>query len=101
MFDHRTGAPKDAVVILDSTFMNDLAAGRDGTIYATDTGVRPDFSPSGTDAVYKIDPSGKLSVVVASPYLHSRNGMTVLPHGRLVVVSFSQYGVGYDSGRGS
>src|SRR5207249_1150955 len=29
MFDLRTGAPKDAVVILGSTFMNDLAAGRE------------------------------------------------------------------------
>jgi len=100
MFDLRTGAPKDAVVILGSTFMNDLAAGRDGTIYATDTGVRPDFSPSGTDAVYKIDPSGKLSVVVKSPDLHSPNGITVLPDGTLVVVSFSQTGEVYTLGPG-
>jgi len=100
MFDLRTGAPKGAVVILGSTFMNDLAAGRDGTIYATDTGVRPDFSPSGTDAVYKIDPSGKLSVVVKSPDLHSPNGITVLPDGTLVVVSFSQTGEVYTLGPG-
>src|SRR2546425_8543827 len=101
MFDLRTGAPKGAVVILGSTFMNDLAAGRDGTIYATDTGVRPDFSPSGTDAVYKIDPSGKLSVVVKSPDLHAPNGITVLPDGTLVVVSFSPTGEVYTLGPGT
>jgi len=100
MFDLRTGAPKGAVVILGSTFMNDLAAGRDGTIYATDTGVRPDFSPSGTDAVYKIDPSGKLSVVVKSPDLHAPNGITVLPDGTLVVVSFSPTAEVYTLGPG-
>src|SRR2546430_1271841 len=32
MFDLRTGAPKGAVVILGSTFLNDLAAGRDGSV---------------------------------------------------------------------
>src|SRR2546430_10479451 len=101
MFALRTGAPKGAVVILGSTFMNDLAAGRDGTIYATDPGVRPDFSPSGTDAVYKIDPSGKLSVVVKSPDLHAPNGITVLPDGTLVVVSFSPTGEVYTLGPGT
>ena len=100
MFDLRTGAPKGAVVILGSTFLNDLAAGRDGSIYATDTGVRPDFSPSGTDAVYKIDPSGKLSVVAKTPDLHNPNGITVLPDGTLVLVTFTPAGEVYTLGPG-
>lgn len=95
MFDLRSGAPKGAVVILGSTFMNDLAAGGDGSVYATDTGVRPDFSPSGADGIYKIDQSGKLSVVVKNPDLHAPNGIAVLPDGTLVVVSFSPAGEVY------
>lgn len=98
MFDRRTGAPKGSVVVLGSTFMNDLAASPDGSVYATDTGVRPDFSPSGTDAVYKIDPSGKLTVVARSPDLHNPNGITVLPDGTLVLVTFSPTGEVYALG---
>ncbi len=98
MFDRRTGAPKGSVVILGSTFVNDLAAGRDGTVYATDSGLRPDFSPSGTDAVYKIDASGRLTPVAKGSSLNGPNGITVLPDGTLVVVTFSPAGEVYNLG---
>lgn len=98
MFDRRTGAPKGSVVILGSTFVNDLAAGRDGTVYATDSGLRPDFSPSGTDAVYKIDASGRVSPIAKSSSLNGPNGITVLPDGTLVVVAFSPSGEVYTLG---
>src|SRR5256712_12793027 len=100
MFDLRTGAPKGAVVILGSTFLNDLAAGRDGSIYATDTGGRPDFSPSATDAVYKIDPSGKLSALAKSPALDKPNGITVLTDGTLVLGTFTTAGAVHTLGPG-
>lgn len=98
IFDRRTGAPKGSVIILGSTFMNDLAAGRDGSVYATDTGVRPDFSPSGTDAIYKIDASGNLAVIARSADLHNPNGITVLRDGTLVVVTFTATGEVYTLG---
>src|SRR5256886_15876962 len=45
VFDLRTGAPKDAGVILGSAFMDDLAAGRHGPIYAPRTRERPHLLP--------------------------------------------------------
>ncbi|MDR7401285.1 MAG: SMP-30/gluconolactonase/LRE family protein [Armatimonadota bacterium] len=97
MFDRRTGEPRGAVVILGSTFVNDLAAGRDGTVYITDTGVRPDFSPSGTDAIYRLS-GGQIGVVARSPDLNHPNGIAVLPDGTLVVVTFSPAGEMYTVG---
>lgn len=54
MFDLATGAAKGEVTLEGSTFVNDLASGSDGEVYATDTGMSPGFQPSGSDAVYKI-----------------------------------------------
>lgn len=95
MFDRRTGAPKGSVSIPGSTFMNDAAAGSDGTVYLTDSGLKPDFSPSGTDAVYRLR-NGRLSTVAKGPHLKGPNGVAVLPNGRLVVVSFSATGEMYE-----
>ena len=41
-FNARTGAPIATVEITGSSFLNDVVAGPDGTIYITDTGVRFD-----------------------------------------------------------
>ena len=54
MFDRTTGQAKGSVNVPGATFLNDAAAGPDGSIYVTDSGLNPDFSPNGTDAVYRI-----------------------------------------------
>ncbi|MDQ7844520.1 MAG: SMP-30/gluconolactonase/LRE family protein [Armatimonadota bacterium] len=95
MFDRRTGAPKGSVAVPGSTFMNDAAAGPDGSVYFTDSGLKPDFSPSGTDAVYRLR-NGALSTVAKGAHLKTPNGIAVLPGGRLVVVTFSQGGEIYE-----
>ena len=41
MFDRETGEPIGAVLVEGSTFVNDVAAGPDGTIYFTDSGLGP------------------------------------------------------------
>ncbi|MGH2626833.1 MAG: SMP-30/gluconolactonase/LRE family protein [Anaerolineales bacterium] len=92
MFDRRTGQFRGSVTVPGATFLNDAAAGPDGTIYVTDSGLKPDFSPSGTDAVYKIDRSGALAIVAKGAHLKSPNGVTVLSDGQLVVVAFSPDG---------
>lgn len=91
MFDRRTGAPRGSVNVPGSTFMNDAAAAGDGSVYLTDTGLRPDFSPSGTDAVYRLR-NGQLSTVAKGTHLKNPNGVAVLPNGRLIVVTFTATG---------
>jgi sugar lactone lactonase YvrE len=92
LFDRRTGRFKASVDIPGATFVNDLASAPDGSVYVTDSGLRPDFSPSGTDAVYRIDPMGTLSTVARRTALRNPNGIAVRPNGRLVVVTFSKPG---------
>lgn len=95
IFDRRSGGYLGAVVVLGATFVNDLAAGPGRVVYATDTGLNPDFSPSGTDAIYKIDAERVLSAVIKTPDLHNPNGVTVLPGGDLFVVTFAPTGEVY------
>ena len=95
MFDRTTGQPKGSVNIPGATFLNDAASGPDGSVYVTDTGVNPDFSPNGTDAIYRIK-DGTLSTVAKNTSLKNPNGLTMLPNGRLFVVTFTQEGVTYE-----
>lgn len=95
MFDRTTGQAKGSVNVPGATFLNDVAAGPDGSVYVTDSGLKPDFSPSGTDAVYRIQ-SGALSTVTKNTNLKNPNGITMLPNGRLFVVTFTQDGVTYE-----
>ena len=95
MFDRSTGQAKGSLTVPGATFLNDVAAGPDGAVYVTDSGLKPDFSPSGTDAVYRIK-DGALSTVAKSTNLKNPNGITVLPNGRLFLVTFTQEGVTYE-----
>lgn len=100
MFDRRTGRQRGSLAIAGSTFLNDVAAGRDGSVYVTDSGLNPDFSPNGTDAVYKIARNGKVTAVARGASLKGPNGVTVLRDGRVFVVTFSQAGETYSLGMG-
>ncbi len=54
-FDVKTGASLGAIAVPNATFLNDLAAGKDGkTIYVSDSAIGPDFKPKGTAAIYAI-----------------------------------------------
>jgi sugar lactone lactonase YvrE len=90
MFDRRTGRFKGSIEIPGATFVNDLAAGPDGSIYLTDSGLKPDFSPSGTDAVYRITPDGKVDTIAKRTELKGPNGVAVRSDGRLVIVNFAK-----------
>ncbi len=95
MFDRRTGRPRGSISVPGATFLNDAASAADGSVYITDSGLKPDFSPSGTDAVYRIR-NGRLSTVAKGTFLKSPNGVAVLPNGRLVVVTFTPTGEMYE-----
>ncbi len=89
MFDAKTGAPKGDVPIAGSTFLNDVAAGPDGKVYVSDSGLKAGangFEPDGTDAVYVIE-KGKAKALAKGTDLGAPNGLLVTDKG-LVVVSF-------------
>lgn len=89
-FDRKTGARVGEVVIKGATFLNDLAAGPDGKLYVSDSGLNARFETTGTDAIYVVTPGKKLTakVLVKSRDLHGPNGLLVTAAG-VHVVSFS------------
>lgn len=88
-FDAKSGAPKGDIPIVGATFLNDMAAGPDGKVYVSDSGLKAGasgFEPTGTDAVYVID-KGKPKALVKSTELGAPNGLLVTDKG-VVVVTF-------------
>jgi hypothetical protein len=92
-FDRRTGGPRGEIPIPGATFLNDITAGDDGSLYFTDSGLKagPDgLAPSGTDAVYRLWPDGKLDTLARGDELGRPNG--------IAVSGDSVWVVGYGSG---
>jgi sugar lactone lactonase YvrE len=78
MFDRKSGAPTGEVKIPGATFLNDLAATTDGRVLVSDTGMKAGgkgFEPSGTDAIYAIDKSKKLTTIAKAKDLAAPNGL--------------------------
>jgi sugar lactone lactonase YvrE len=84
-FDRKTGAPLGEIAIEGTTFLNDLTAGADGSVYVSDMGVTTGFAPSGTDAVYRIAPDGKVEKLIAGEELLRPNGLAAAADGVWVV----------------
>jgi sugar lactone lactonase YvrE len=79
-FDRRTGGPRGEIPIPGATFLNDIAATEDGSVYVTDSGLRAGASglePSGTDAVYRIRPDGRLDTLARGEALGHPNGIAI------------------------
>ena len=58
MFSRTTGASYGSKPVPGATFLNDVDVGPDGVVYFSDSGLKADFSSSGTDAVYRLDRTG-------------------------------------------
>lgn len=86
-FDRNTGKPLGAIKIEGATFINDLCADRAGNVYASESGLSTELTPSGSDAVYKISPAGQLSIVAKDLSLGRPNGLLVIDE-QLWVVTF-------------
>ncbi|MGH7459672.1 MAG: hypothetical protein ACREMA_01425 [Longimicrobiales bacterium] len=56
----------------------------DCVLYVTDSGLKPDFSSSGTDAVYRFD-GNRAVAVVRDTALGRPNGLAVVPDGVIIV----------------
>ncbi|HTM43699.1 MAG TPA: hypothetical protein VL137_02020 [Polyangiaceae bacterium] len=87
-FDLDTGAPKSTVTLENATFLNDLSAGPDGSLYVSDSGIKDGFAPSGTDAVYRIDTEGHPQSIASGTSLGQPNGVSADATG-VWVVTFS------------
>lgn len=77
-FHRETGEPQGEIEIPGASFVNDLAAGRDGRLIVSDTGVvfgDGGAEDTGTAAVYVIDPEGELTRVASGPELERPNGV--------------------------
>lgn len=78
-FELSSGRPQGSIKIPNSSFLNDVAAGPDGALYVSDTGVKAGtngFDPTGTDAVYKIV-DDKVSAVIKGSELGGPNGVLI------------------------
>ena len=96
-FNKGTGAPVASVRVPQAKFLNDVAAGPDGTLYITDTGVIPDpktgLKHVGPDRVYAVK-GRKATVALESPQLNGPNGITWNPtDSEFVIVSFLGPGI--------
>jgi hypothetical protein len=96
-FNKRTGAPVASIVAPRAKFLNDIAAGPDGALYTTDTGVIPDpksgLKHVGPDRVYEVK-GRKATVALESPQLQGPNGITRDSNdSEFVIVSFMGPGI--------
>lgn len=84
-FDRTTGKPLGDVAIPGASFLNDVSAGPDGTVYCTDSGLDAQFAGTGTDAIWKVGADGVPAVLARGPELGQPNGIVALATGVYVV----------------
>ena len=93
-FDARTGAARGNVAVPSATFLNDVTSDHHGNVYVTDIGFTtvPVFGPSGTDAIWKLTPKGKLSTVATgNSLLNHPTGIAARRNGDLLVVTYDPF----------
>ena len=78
MFDMTTGLPAGEIRVPDSPTVNDIAVAADGTIYGTQT--------AAPFRIYKISPSGQVSIFKEGAPLNAPNGVALDGRGDIVVV---------------
>jgi len=84
-FDRRSGAPLPGVAIPGASFLNDVSAAPDGTVYCTDSGLDANFQATGTDAIWRVGADLSPQRFAAGPELGQPNGIVALKTGVYVV----------------
>lgn len=86
-FDRRTGEERAPVAVPGPLFLNDLAAGADGEVFASDTGLAGNaegFEASSMDAIYRVSEGGAERIATGSD-LNRPNGLVVVDSSPWVV----------------
>ncbi len=79
-FDGKTGKPESSMVVEGATFLNDVSAGPDESVFVSD-------SDAETGAIYQVDREGKITRLAAGPELGGPNGLAWVGE-KLWVVSY-------------
>jgi hypothetical protein len=87
-FDAKTGAQQPDIKIDGATFLNDIVAAPDGSVFVSDSGLDPKFQPSGTDGVYHIGKDGKVKPLIKDKTLGHPNGLAAGNDNSVWVVTF-------------
>ena len=87
VFELPSGKQIKSITIKGSKFLNGITPGTGDYVYVTDSGYNEGFSPSGTDAIYKVWVNGKYEAIVKGKEMGHPNGIWD-DGGRLVVVTF-------------
>jgi hypothetical protein len=74
-FDAKTGEPKGEVKIDKASFLNDIAIGKDGTVYVSDSALDAKFAGTGVDAIYAIGKDDKVKPLIKDKALSAPNGL--------------------------
>lgn len=91
-FDRSSGKALGDVSVASATFLNDVAAAPDGTLYVSDTGLgkgkRPgELIANGSDAVYVIDAQRSVKALAHGSELRQPNGLIAERSGVLVATA--------------
>lgn len=73
VFDLNNQQQLDDIVFPGSSFINGLSPAKNGGLYVTDSGMKPGFKPSGTDALYHVTADGNVTQL--------KQGVLGLPNG--------------------
>ncbi|WP_110517066.1 SMP-30/gluconolactonase/LRE family protein [Herpetosiphon llansteffanensis] len=87
LFDPVSGVLKGTIAISGSSFLNDLVARADGTVFVSDMGVNEDFSSTRTAAIYQIDAAGNVALAVKLD-AGNPNGLAIAADGTLLVCRY-------------
>ena len=77
-FDKKTGRPIASYPVRGAVFLNDIAAGPDGALYITDTGIQisdTGMTHPGPDRIFKLTRSGEVSTALQFRPLIGPNGI--------------------------
>ena len=88
VFELPSGKQLPSINVEGSSFLNGITAGNGDYVYVTDTGMKPGFESSGTDAIYKVWANGKVETILKDPNMGRPNGI-LNDNGDIYVVFFS------------